>query len=239
MTAARSRTWRFPQPVVENLLALTGMLAVGTVLAWATVAVLIDRFGTLGRSVWDPISGIAFWYVAFIGGYAMFELLPKSVANGRTRRDSAIEMAIFGVIHSAVLAILITLMFAIEQGVYGIFDWPQGVPENHLFDSFTDYPVIFLESLLSAVVWTVGGAMIGIGFYRDSFCGAIAVVVGLGLVSLQSGMTGMSIGPLGFVTERLQGDWGIPLAVLIALAGVAITGSVTWLFARDVPIRPK
>ncbi len=239
MTGAKERTWRFPRLVVENLLALTAMATAGVLVAWFVIAFLIDRFGTLSGSVWDPLSSISYWYAAFIGGYAMFELLPKFVAHGRTRRDTAIEMAIFGAIHALALALVITVGFAIERGVYGIFDWPQGVPDDRMFDSFTNYPVIFLDALISLVVWTAAGALIGMGFYRDSVRGVVGVVIAMGLGSLLSAATGASTGPLVFLAESIGDGWGTPLVVVMSFVSLAIAAVVTWIYARDVPLRGK
>jgi hypothetical protein len=224
---------------VENILWLTGMAAAGVLVAWFVIAFLIDRFGTLNGSVWDPISSISYWYAAFIGGYAMYELLPKFVAHGRTRRDSAIEMAILGVIHALVLALVITVGFAIERGVFDLFGWPQGTPEDRMIDSFTNYPGIFLESLMSLAVWTVAGALIGMGFYRDSGRGSMAIVITIVLGALLSAATGASNGPLMFMVESLGDGWGTPLVVVMSLVSLVVATVVTWIYARDVPLRSK
>lgn len=235
----RGRTWRYPAPVVENLLALTGLATGAVLVAWFVIAFLIDRFGTLDSSVWDPISGIAVWYAAFIGGYAMYEVLPKFVANGRTRRDSAIEMGIFGAIHTVAVSVAITLGFVIERAVFSLLDWRQGVPEDRIFDSFTDYPLIFVASLISVAAGTAAGALIGIGFYRDNWRGILAVLLVMALGSFQSGSTGLMWGPFGWMAASLDIVWGTAMTVTIALIGVAVSIAVAWVFTRDVPLHNK
>src|SRR5690606_20341671 len=105
--------------------------------------------------------------------------------------------------------------------------------------SFTNYPGIFLESLGSLLVWTVAGALIGIGFYRDAGRGSLAVVIAMALGALLSLATGASNGPLVFLADSVGDGWGTPLAVALSFVSLVVAAAVTWIYARDVPLRNK
>lgn len=235
-----ARTWRFPRPLAEDWLMLS-LIGWGVLLVVAAgIAIGIDWFGTLTGSVWLPASGAALWFTGFAGGYIAHQSLPMFVANGRTRRDTAIELGMLCAVAVPVLAAMITIGFALEWGLYTLLDWPLGEIEDRLFDAHSQLGLIFLDHLLALLLWTVGGALIGAAFYRGNELGLGAIAVALVLAAINGAGTGFTMGPAA-VLVRLLGEPGwTPLAgIVVSVACIAVAAGLTWLVVRDTPIRPK
>jgi hypothetical protein len=65
------------------------------------------------------------------------------------------------------MSTLMTLGYAIERAVYAVAGWPQALTQSHLYDTASNYPLIFLEFLLLFTVWTAAGAFAGAAIYRN------------------------------------------------------------------------
>ncbi len=233
------RSWRLPRILLEDQLVLAALCWAGFVtFAMATVTV-VSFFRDIETSAWGIATGIIPWYSAFIGGYVLHTVLPVHIAHGRTRRDTAIESLIFCGVFTPFVALLATLGFGVEQGVYAIAGWTRGTPDDRLFSAYTDYGTIFVESWLTVLVWTSAGALVGAAFYRDKAAGWLALIPAAIMVSL----VGISSGPqfMGFILDRLPSIdpsslWVLaPMAMACCLAALAMT----WPIVRDVPLRNR
>lgn len=247
--AVSARTWRVPRLPLEDwtFIALTGwgcmlmgLVATGvTIDNWAWIAGLFGREVediSVTWSIWGPISGVAVWFVGFATGYYLHNLVTAFVAAGRTRRDSAIEAAIFGGVLVALSAVLVTIGFAIERMLYAAAGWERGSTGDLMFLSYNDLPMILLTSLSGGLMWMTGGALIGSSFYRSSYRGAIGVAVALVAVSLAGGNHGFA-SPL--MARRLDIDADRPVTVLMMVLLSVVMGGLTWLNVRDVPLRSR
>lgn len=238
-TGPRQRTWRLPRLLLEDHLALAGMSWGGLIVTVMAVVTGVSFFRDIVVSGWEIAAGIVPWYAAFIGGYVLHTMLPLHIAHGRTRRDFAIEAAIFGGIFTIVVALLTTLGFLIEQGVYAIAGWSRGTPDNHLYASYTDYATIFAEYGLTILVWTAAGAFVGASIYRSSELGWFSLVPGLGMVAIAGLARAESGQPMGFILNRLPetGSGSLALTALLSLVSLLIGIGLTWLTMRDTPMR--
>lgn len=247
------QTWRIPRLPLENWLFITFWGWVSMLVAVVVIGLFIDNWSwivSLGGgevndinvtySIWSVMAGIAIWFIGFLGGYYVHNYLPAFVANGRTRRDSAIEAAIFGGVLSAVTAVLITIGYLWERMVYAIAGWSRGTPdETMLFSSFDDYGRILVSDLLAMAVWAAGGAMIGSCFYRSNLRGAAGVAIALIVVSLVGGNNGLGT-PATIFSRQLDIDPSLPLTTVTSIAMVILMAAITWWWnLKRLPLRNK
>lgn len=243
------RTWRVPRLPLEDWTfiamvgwgaMLVGLVATGFAIDhWAWIA---EKFGrevddtTITWSIWGPISGVAAWFVGFTSGYYLHNLVTAFVAAGRTRRDSAIEAAIFGGALVAISAVLVTIGFVLERMLYAFAGWERGSTGELMFVSYNDSPMILLTSLCGGLMWMTGGALIGSSFYRSHSRGALGIVVALVAVSLAGGNNGFA-SPL--MARRLDIAADRPVTLLLMVVLSVVMGGLTWLNVRDVPLRSR
>jgi hypothetical protein len=237
-TGTPQRTWRFPRLLAEGQLAFAALVWAGLIVVAAGITLGIAWFGEVTGSVWATASDAAPLFVAFIGGYVLHTMLPMYVANGRTRRDSAIEFIVFGAIYAAFAALLVTLGYVVERGFYAIGGWPRGIPDGHLFSSYDEVPLIFVENLVKLLVWVTAGALVGIAFYRYESNGALALLPATVVVALNGGVASGFMGFLERVVPALEIS-SAPLAAAVSILCTLAVLAMTWLIVRDLPLRNK
>jgi hypothetical protein len=181
------------------------------------------------------------WFALFIGVYLANTILPLHITHGQTRREFSIQAVVFIVLFAAALAVLITLGFLLEAGLYRLAEWPHDLSENHIFTSVRQIPLIFIEYWLVLALWTAGGAFIAAGFYRSESLGALTIPLAMVPAAIAEIAYGSSWGPLTFVLERVADSSGKSLALALPLgaASIALMLAMTWPIVRDIPIRPK
>jgi hypothetical protein len=248
---AGTRTWRVPTLPLQNWLFITvcgwgtmllAVVLVGNVIDhWAWIVSLfgrsVDDISVTG-SIWGPISGVAVWFVGFVAGYYLHYYLPAFVANGRVRRDSAIEAAIFSGVLAGVAAVLITVGFVYERVVYAIAGWQRGTPSDMVYGHYNDYGPILLATLSGTLMWAAGGAMIGSSFYRSNERGFVAVVIALAAMSLVSGGNGLA-GPSIFIARQLDIPHSLLMTVVLSIVATVALAAITWWNVRTLPLRNK
>jgi hypothetical protein len=184
------------------------------------------------------MSGVAVWFVGFVCGYYLHYYLPAFVANGRIRRDSAIEAVIFSGVLAAVATVLITVGFVYERVVYAIADWQRGAPEDALYHDYDDYGRIFLAGVTGMLMWAAGGAMIGSSFYRSNERGLLSVVVAIAAISVVGGPNGLA-GPFTLVARQLDLSPTLLASSVVAIIATGILAAITWWNVRTLPLRNK
>lgn len=233
------RTWRFPKLILEDQIALALMLWVGLVLSVAVAAFGIDRFNEVTFSVWDVISSISSWYVAFFCGYLIYQTFPMFVAHGRSRRDSLIEGLIFTVIFGFVIALLMLVGYGLEHLLYDQMNWTRGAPDSHLYSSYGDIPALFAELWSSNLVWGTTGAFIGVSIYRYPSAGWLSIIPAIALVSLTGSGEGSTF--MGFIFNRIPSleTSSILVLAVLTLSCSAISSGLAWRIARGMPLHNK
>ena len=166
-------------------------------------------------------------------------VLPIHIAHGRTRRDFAIEALIFGVMLVTFVALLTTVGFALEQGLYALGNWSRGTPDDHLFSSYTEYATIYAEYWLTILVWTVAGGFVGAAIYRSPEGGWLSLVPAILLVALAGITTEQSEQPMGFIMRRIPtvDTTSLVLTAIISLGCFLAALAMTWPIIRDMPLR--
>lgn len=233
------RYWRFPTWLMRDLTSMAILSWLGFTLVVIGIIVAVDRYGHLDRSIWEEASQIPQWFVLFIGVHLSMTYLPLSISHGRTRRDAAIEATLFMAAFSGLVAVLLTLSWGIERVAFSILDVKQVLSDPHIFDSATNYPLIFLESWIVLLIWVIGGAFIAASYYRYDGPGLLAIAPALLISSVTEFAMGASWGPTGQFLQWLGDPNDPPLLVtmLVAVAGAAIMLAMIWRIVRDIPLR--
>jgi hypothetical protein len=235
------RTWRFPRLILTDHLTL--LLVIWTVAITITIltVIVVAQVRDIVISGWEAFSGLAPWYIAVIGGYLFYQVVPVFVAHGRTRRDAGIETATCLGIVTIAAAVLIVVGYLIEYVVYGIAGWPREIPDDHAFTSHLDVARIFIEYWLAFLVWSTAGAFVGAATYRSKDIGWFSLIPAMLLVSL----AGIGTAPGAAPAEILAGWWfsvdnaSLALAAGITVVCVGAALAMTWAVVRDVPLRNR
>lgn len=246
MTATSApRTWMiFRHRVRDDVLSLP-MVWAGFLVAVAAVVALVAIFRADGIEVsgWEQATRITRWYVGAIGGYFTAVYLPLYVTHGVTRREFTAQLPALVVAFVAMYAVVMTVGFGIESVAYRIFDWPQVLTDQHLFDRLSQVGLVLLEFVLTGLVWTVAGAVLGAAFYRNGLLGGVLVPVAVAMVWLTEAATGTGyLGPFGAAFDaapswltglRAAPVWATAVAIVVAAAGLGLVHVLT----RTMPIR--
>lgn len=232
----------FPRRFGSDVLALTLLSWLGLVLTALLIEVAVSIWGSIDESLWSHFSQLAAWYVLGMAGYITYVLLPMHVANGLTRREFAIQVALFLPVFALVSAALMTAGYGVERLFYALNDWPQAVSGSHLYSSSTDYGWIFVEFALIYLVWGAVGAVGGAAWYRSIKAGVAVTAAGILLITIATAALASDWGPLepftdsiGVGESRLSFAWVAP----ICLATFGATLALLWVVIRDIPIRSR
>ncbi len=222
--------------------------ALGILLLWSGFAAFVfalvfavAAFRPIELSGWETASQIPRWFAGGMGIYMTAVYLPLYIAHGFTRRESMRQLTVATAGSITLLAVLMTLGYAIERGIYAVAGWPQELVQSHLFDHASNYPLILLEFLLLFTVWAAAGAFAGSAIYRNPAYGLFAVPVGLAMVVVSE--AALNPGFLEFVTAI--GGWlgveadgvSVTASLVITLGCLALATPATWLLVRDLPLR--
>lgn len=236
-TAARS-WWFLRIPLHGHLVVLTLIWAGSLVLSFV-VTLAIHRFDDVTGSIWEVYAGIAPWLMGFLGGYVMYVTVPLFISHGRTRRASFGDWALCASVSAVVAALLVTIGYLLEWGLYEIGGWPLTLTAEHLFAGHGDIGPISLEYLLTFLVWSSAGGFVGVSLYRMPKRGWLALIPGSLLVGIAGEVIRSPIGPFGAVADSwsaLEGP-SVPMSIAVAALCTSISVTSAWLVMRDMPLR--
>lgn len=239
--APASRSWRLPRPLLRDSLRFTSLAWIGTLVTMLGVTLAFAYFSHVPGSLWGFVSQPARWYLAIVTGYLVYTMLPLYVTHGRTRRDAATELLIVLLANAGLAALLVTVGYLLESGLYGIGGWAQTLPDQGGLVSLGTLPRISAEHTLVFLVWTGVGAFVGAAFYRFKENGWPSLLVATVLLLLASVAGGDSLGPFSRPFEWLVAE-GMPLLGLSAAVSLACLLSTVWLawrVVRNVPIHNR
>lgn len=235
------RTWRFPRIQLEDQLWLDLFVWAGAAVFSMAVVTVVSFFRSIEISAWDIANGIAPWFIGIMSGWIMYTQVPLFVANGRTRRDSYIEWLIVAAIYPVWTALLTTIGYLIERGVYDLAGWSLSVNEDHLFTSHTDVGTIFVEYLLTFSVWVAVGGFVGVSLYRSQDIGWVSLIPAAFLLAFSGALDRGEIGFFGFITRLIPALDATSMAVAITMAVICSVIAVTlaWLVIQNMALRNK
>ncbi|HEX2148838.1 MAG TPA: hypothetical protein VHI31_01495 [Actinomycetota bacterium] len=225
--------------------------AAGTFVLWipfvvfvATLVGLVAFFGEIRTSGWEKAAQLPRWYAGAIGVYMTALYLPVYIAHGRTRTEFLKQAPLAMLVTTTVLSLLMTIGFALEYVAYRIAGWPQTLSSTHLFESPTEFGLVFVEFWLAFAVWIVAGTFLGAGFYRNPGLGFLLLPVALLAVtliesSLGGNATVSALPPLLTLFDFIPQSGTVGRALATAAACTAIGWAITWLVARDLPLKAK
>lgn len=236
----RTPSW-LPRFLLEEQIAFAALVWAGFVAFVAIATVVASNWVHVEVSVWDQASQAARWFALFIGVYVGSDYLQLHITHGHTRREFMRQAVVFVAIYAAGISLLVTVTFVLEAGLYVVAGWPREVQEGQLFDSASQLHLIFVQSWLLVGLWTAGGLLMSIAWYRDQGLGALLIPFAVFLAGISGIALSADWGPFGAVYERLFGEDSIggPLAVLVHLGLIALVLGLTWLVVRDIPVRSK
>lgn len=235
------RTWIFPRILVEDYLSFTALVWAGLLIFTFVTTYVVSLFRDISISAWEVAAGAAPWFLGFMSGFLMYQVVPMFIANGRTRRDTFIEWLIFGGLFATLAALLMTVGFLVEYVVYGIADWPRTLENDHMFATHTDVVPMFGELLLTYLVWVAAGGFIGVSLYRSEDLGWLSIIPGFVLVGIVGSFSRTSLGPFGFITHRFPdfttSNWLVAIPTALVCCAIAVWAA--WSVIRELPLRSK
>ncbi|MFG1926928.1 hypothetical protein [Cryptosporangium sp. NPDC048952] len=199
----------------------------------AAVVGVYAIFGTVDLSALDTFGPGWFWRWAALGygAYLYFTLLPTFLVHGRTRGEYVREVSAYQVVATAVLAALTALAYVGEALIYRAAGWSETFQPGRLFESGTEFGLVFVTYWTGMLVWTLAGSLLGAAVYRFHGGGLLLVPVAVVLLLLN----GLNFGraePLWIGPE--VGVWGT-LGLAAVSSAVAVT--LIWSLARNVSVR--
>lgn len=228
------RVTRFPvQGIFWFVLVLWLCLAAAVALVVIGIAVL----GTVTGSVWDYANSVTTWFSLGFTSWLTYTYLPVYLAHGITRREYIRLVLGFVLLLTAQLAVLNTVAYLAEAGVFALADWPQEFAPQRQFSSVGELPTLLLTQLLAICAHSALGAVLGAAFYRENGVGLLLILPGLAAMALVNSSTGVW-------TRTFSGDldWLMPSSpaagALICLALIGLEFAAVWLLLRRAPARP-
>jgi hypothetical protein len=222
----------------------------GIVFLWVPFVLIVGLvigaaayFGEISISGWETASQIPRWYAGAIGIYMTALYLPVYIAHGRTRTEFLRQAPAAIAVVTTILAGFMTAGYAIEYAAYRAAGWPQTLTSTHLFESPTEFGLVFVEFWLAFAAWMVAGTFLGASFYRNPVLGFPMIPVALLMVALVEGSLGgnasVSALPLQQVLPAIPQSGSVGRAIAVGAGCSAIGWVITWLVARDLPLKTK
>src|SRR5690606_4181048 len=138
----------FPRQLLEDHVGLALLVWAGFTAFVLVVILTVAYVREIDVSFWDRAIEVVRWYALFIGVHIGWSVLPLHVTHGQTRREFMGQAAIFVPTFAAALALMVTVTFVAEAGLYRLAGWPQDVQPQQLYDSALELHLIFLQSWL-------------------------------------------------------------------------------------------
>ncbi|TDV52304.1 hypothetical protein [Actinophytocola oryzae] len=215
-------------------------------IAWFVL--LVASVGiTFVTSIWQDIDVSVWHFVATqgapwvalgLGIDAVNSYLRLHIAHGRTRGDFMRQLVPYFFCLAGVLALLVTLGYVVEGGLYSSAGWQHQVPQAALVHDGGNVVGIFCGYYLTFLLWTAGSSMVAAAFSRNFLLGLVLSPAAILLTLPGEALVGFTSFPI----FRLLDD-GLLLRTgpAVALAVAELVGGclVLWTLVRDLPLRPK
>lgn len=232
---------RFPRHLLDELVGFSALLWPAVVAVVAVAILGVNYWGNVTMSGWDIAIQAVRWFTLFIGVHVGWSALPLYLAHGVTRREFWWQAVMFVPAYSAAIALMVSVTFIAEAGLYTLGGWQQEMQAHHLYDSPWQVHLTFLQAFITTTVWTAGGLFIAAAWYRADWLGGAAVVIGIVFAAISGSTLTGDWGPFSGVREALLGEGVIGGYVGVAVHFIlaVLLAWLTWLVMRDVAMRPK
>ncbi len=240
-SAAPAFRVRLPRHLLEEQIGFVALLWPAFAASVLVVLFGVNYWGEVTASGWDIAVQAVRWFTLFIGVYVGWSALPLYLAHGMTRREFWWQTVMFVPAYAVAVALMVTVTFVAEAGLYAVAGWEQVMQEQHLYDSPWDLHLVFVQAFVTIAVWTAGGVFIAAAWYRSDRLGGAAIVLGIIFAGISGGSLTGDWGPFSALRGDLNGSEviGGAIGVLIHVALLAALGGLSWGVMRDIAIRPK
>ncbi|MEV6302047.1 hypothetical protein AB0M02_21715 [Actinoplanes sp. NPDC051861] len=211
------------------------LILVGFYAACGVLLTTVALLSNISISTVDVAAQVLCW-LALAYGTSATTTLGTVLVHGRTRREFLAQYPAYLGLSALTLAALITLVYAGETALYSAFDWPQKLQDHRVYESASDYPVIFVTYLSMLLMWLLAGAVIGAGIYRWEANGIVVTVPFAAVVLL---VTGGFNGFFSLVPFLRAGTTDLAVILAVTLVAAAATWAVFHGTVRDVALRIK
>lgn len=222
----------------DQLWLLTILAAVAFVLA-TVIVFIVSIFTEIRISAWGVVGSIAPWYIAIMSGWIVYIQVPIFVAHGRTRKSGYREWLNTGLAMAPLGAILMTIGFLLERGVYSLAGFSTEAESARFFTGGNDLFTVLYQYLLTFGVWFALGGFVGGALYRSEDLGWLSIPLAIGVASL-TGFWNHTGGGFFAVTRRFVpgiNTESLALDLGLSAIGVAIGVYFTWKLVQDVALR--
>jgi hypothetical protein len=191
-------------------------------------------------SVWEIAAAGAFkWFPFALAVLVTPAVLPMYVTQGVTRHQFVVGAILTLGSFALIVAALVSLGYAAESAIQQAVDRPYDLRNPHLFESWTEVPLVVAEYALLLAALLACGWLIGTLYYRLHWLwatllipAAMAPAAGAELL-LQTSWTGSWTESMGWTRPPLT------LALLMTTLLIAATVAVVYALTRGVPIKLK
>ncbi|GLY02980.1 MULTISPECIES: hypothetical protein [Actinoplanes] len=229
-----ARRWPIAHLLLTTHLPFLAVCLAGLILlAWLILGG-VSAFGSVRISALDVGGPFLRWLALGYGYHLLATMLPTFLVHGRTRREYLLQVPVFQLVTTAVLAGMTTLGYAAETVLYRAAGWPHQLAQDRLYDNTGDYLLIFGNYWTMLLGWMVTGWFLGAAFYRFQVGGVLALPVALGLLLANA------TGDLPIVDAgQWHQDLGVPVALALAAGGTVVAAVLCWAIARDMPLHTR
>lgn len=237
--------------VPEGIRAVMLPTGVALVLIGFALRLVIAIVQSFEENAWISSTSFSKGYLAVVGIVLVPIILPRFVAHGVSRRAFTAGSAAVLAGTAALMAVLVTAAFAVEEGIFALAGRSDVLGEVSMFDSPGQFASVLGTSFLLHSAYFAGGWLAGSAYMRF---GAHAVVwggaIGLGVVAVSEHFIGLdyewnpvtstSVGRLTIdLPASLGGDITLPYvvgALVVALVTVlAVVGAAS--ATRQAPVK--
>ncbi|GAB3458472.1 hypothetical protein [Actinophytocola sediminis] len=235
MTTTVAKRWPLLRVLLTGHLMFTAVLWVLFTVAVLVITGVIFIAGGVPDSVMHQAAAQApRWLLFGLGIDVVSTYLRMQLAHGRTRREFTGQALAYAVIMAGATAVLLTVSYLIEHGVYAMFNLSQRNWATDVLPSAGLYPTIFGTYWLSLLLWTFAGLIIGLGFFRSTALGLLSIPAGIVLVA--PSITLNAEAGLPFIGDRLV-DLGPNVALAVSAGLLVVGGWLVWTSVRKVPMK--
>lgn len=225
--------------LLTSHISLALILWVPLMIVVALVITGVHVWGEIDRSIWHYVaSQVPRWFALSLGVDAVTTYLRLNLAHGRTRRDFLRQLWPYLVGLAVCLAVLVTISYQLERGVYALAGWDHRIVFPTLYGGTDNVLGLIGVYALMLMLWAVAGVLLAAAFTRNVLLGVLTIPLGLVIAAPSEALVGLEGVPLlDRLTESLQ--FPVVAAVALSLACGLVGCVATWGIVRDIPLREK